>query len=145
MKQVALRLLRMSGGFSLFRLVNRNRALILTYHRFGDGPSATSARTLQEQLNCLTTRYNLLPLEEIAARVAARQDLPPGAAAVTIDDGYDDAYRIAFPLLRRFRVPATLFVVTDFLHGRGWVWTDKMRYIASHAAAGEWRATGRSR
>lgn len=141
MKHATLLLLRMVGGFSLFRVANRNRALILTYHRFGDRPFATSARTLDEQLKCLTTRYSVVPLEKIVERVAAGQPLPPGAAAITIDDGYDDAYRVAFPLFLRYRVPATLFVVTDFLHGRAWVWTDKMRYIASRAAAGEWRAS----
>jgi peptidoglycan/xylan/chitin deacetylase (PgdA/CDA1 family) len=141
MKQAALALLRLSGGFSLLRLANRSRALILTYHRFGDGASATSTRTLEEQLKFLTDHYRVVPLEAIAACVAAEKPFPTGMAAITIDDGYDDAYCVAFPLLRRFEVPATLFVATDFLDGRAWIWTDKMRYVAARAEARNFRAT----
>jgi peptidoglycan/xylan/chitin deacetylase (PgdA/CDA1 family) len=145
MKQAALEFLRRSGGFSLLRLANRSRALILTYHRFGDGASATPARTLEQQLKCVTEHYRVVPLEEIVERACAREAMPSGLAAITIDDGYDDAYRIAFPLFRRFRVPATLFVVTEFLHGRAWVWTDKMRYVAARAPSQEWGITVGSR
>jgi peptidoglycan/xylan/chitin deacetylase (PgdA/CDA1 family) len=56
--------------------------------------------------------------------------LPAGAAAITIDDGYGDAYEIAFPLLRKYNAPATLFVVTGFVDKACWVWTDKMRFLA---------------
>jgi len=59
--------------------------------------------------------------------------LPARAACVTIDDGFADVYEVAFPVLKRHGVPATLFVITDFLDGRGWMWTDKMRYVALHA------------
>jgi len=48
---------------------------------------------------------------------------------ITVDDGYADAFEIAFPLLKKFNLPATLFAVTDFVDGKCWLWTDLMRYI----------------
>src|SRR5262245_62771965 len=45
------------------------------------------------------------------------------------------AYEIAFPILRKHCAPATVFVVTEFVEGTDWLWTDKARYLATGAAA----------
>lgn len=130
-KEAVLRLLVSSGTFSCFRFFNRGRALILNYHRFSsdDEPHATSARMFSQHLEYLTTHYQVIPPGELAGRLAEGAELPRSLAAITIDDGYQDAYDIAFPLLRRYRVPAALFVVTDFVSQRSWLWTDKLRYL----------------
>ncbi|HWP45392.1 MAG TPA: polysaccharide deacetylase family protein, partial [Blastocatellia bacterium] len=125
--------MRISGAFAAFRLANRSKALILTYHRFSRRESdfATSARAFAEQLDYLRSRYRIVPLSELADRLAADERLPGALAAITIDDGYSDAYEIAFPLLRRYGAPATLFIVTGFVDRKAWLWTDKLRFITS--------------
>lgn len=137
MKQAIINLLRVAGAFTPFRLMNRQRALILTYHRFswGDGGGATSARAFAEQLAYLRSRYRLVPLSSLARRLENGEKLPPAAVAITIDDGYRDAYEVAFPILRRFDAPATLFVVTDFIDRKIWLWTDKLRYLTARVTA----------
>jgi peptidoglycan/xylan/chitin deacetylase (PgdA/CDA1 family) len=137
MKRVVRNLLRVSGAFAAFRLANRNKALILMYHRFTnheDG-TATSARAFERQLQYLTTHYHMVPLSQIAETIRQGKSLPPRLAAITIDDGYQDAYEIAFPLLRRYRVPATLFVVTDFIERKTWLWTDKLKFMTPRTSA----------
>lgn len=135
MKQLMLKLMWRTGAFAPFRLAHRNRALILTYHRFSaDGANQTVAESqFRWQLQYLTSRYHVVPLQQIAAG----QSLPPRAVAITIDDGYRDAYEIAFPLLKKFGLPATLFVVTDFLDGRIWLWPDKVRWMFAHTSLNE--------
>lgn len=137
MKLAALKLMRAAGAFSLFRSFNRRRALILTYHRFSLKPDddATSARALAEQLAYLKTHYRVVTLSELTEAMSGSGALPTRMAAITIDDGYRDAYEIAYPLLRRFELPATLYVVTDFIERRIWLWTDKMRYLTSQTKA----------
>jgi hypothetical protein len=129
-KNSILTLLYSSGAFSLFRLANRNRALILNYHRFSAerNSEATWVSAFAEQLEYLTAHYRIVPLATIAENPGRGEGLR-SLAAITIDDGYRDAYDIAFPILRRYRVPATVFVVTDFVGRRAWLWTDKMRYL----------------
>jgi peptidoglycan/xylan/chitin deacetylase (PgdA/CDA1 family) len=131
MKSVVRNLMRVSGAFTPFRLANRNRPLILMYHRFSrqEDPTTTSARAFRGHLRYLTAHYRLVPLSKIADYLTSGEPLPPGLAAITIDDGYQDSYEIAFPLLQRYQVPATLFPVTDFIDQRAWLWTDKLKFI----------------
>jgi peptidoglycan/xylan/chitin deacetylase (PgdA/CDA1 family) len=137
MKQALLRVMRASGVFATFRRANRHRFLIVTYHRFSRQPSArfTDAAAFAEQLQYLRNRYNLVSLSAIERHLADGHPLPSAAAVVTIDDGYHDAYDIAFPILRRYGVPATLFTATDFIDRKGWLWTDKLRYVQSKTTA----------
>jgi peptidoglycan/xylan/chitin deacetylase (PgdA/CDA1 family) len=137
MKQSALKLLARAGAFAPFRAANRGRVLILTYHRFSRGrdPLATPEADFDAHLEYLKEHYTLVPLSRVAAHYAGAKELPARAACVTIDDGFADAYEIAFPLLKRHDVPATLFVITDFLDGRAWMWTDKLRHVALNTSA----------
>ncbi len=142
-KLALLNLLLASGAFELTRMINRRRALILMYHRFGSGggearggaAEKTPAKIFAEQLEYLTRRYRVVPLSQLAESVSRQERAASRLAAITIDDGYRDAYEIAYPLLRRFKTPATLFVPTDFIDRRGWIWTDKARFLTWQAAA----------
>jgi len=100
-----------------------------------------SARDFRAQLDYITSRYEIVPLSFIADRLRSKQSLPAGLAAITIDDGYRDAYEIAFPILRQMNLPATLFVVTEFVEGKIWMWTDKLRYLISRAQKESLEAT----
>ena len=143
MKRAALNLMVAAGAFAPFRIANRSKALILMYHRFSetDDSVSTSARTFDEQLAYLKAHYHLVPLSEIAEYISSGTNLPPGLAAITIDDGFIDAYEVAFPLLRRHNAPATLFVVTDFVDRKTWVWTDKLRFLTLQSEVEEFEST----
>jgi peptidoglycan/xylan/chitin deacetylase (PgdA/CDA1 family) len=144
-KLASLNLLRVSGAFDLMRLAHRRHALILMYHRFSSGgeganvwPSwvdKTPAKVFAEQLEYLTRRYNVVPLSQLAESMSRRGRPQAQLAAVTIDDGYRDAYEVAYPLLRRFGAPATLFVPPDFIDRRAWIWTDKARFLTRRAVS----------
>ncbi|MGH9934634.1 MAG: polysaccharide deacetylase family protein, partial [Blastocatellia bacterium] len=137
MKQSLLNLMRMSGAFDVMRHVSRRRALILTYHRFSaseNDDGGTSARAFAEQLEYLKAHYNVVPLSRLVERIIASEPLPHGLAAITIDDGYRDSYEVAYPLLRRYGLTASLFVVTGFADRRAWIWTDKARFLVQQAA-----------
>ncbi|HEX5736716.1 MAG TPA: polysaccharide deacetylase family protein [Blastocatellia bacterium] len=132
MKASLLNVMQAFGAFAPFRFANRDKALILTYHRFGefrDG-AKISARAFARQLHYLASHYRVVPLSALAELMRRGRELPPRVAALTIDDGYLDAYEIALPILRRYRLPATIFLVTDFVDRKSWLWTDKLRFLA---------------
>lgn len=142
MKAGLLDLMQTFGAFAPFRFANRSKALILTYHRFGelrDGVK-TSARAFARQLDYLASHYRVVPLSTLAELMTRGRELPPRVAALTIDDGYLDAYEIAFPILRRYGVPATIFLVTGFVDRKCWLWTDKLRFLTLKTRATKFEA-----
>jgi peptidoglycan/xylan/chitin deacetylase (PgdA/CDA1 family) len=61
--------------------------------------------------------YSPVSLTRIQAYLAGGADLPERPVAVTLDDGFADNYTDAFPVLRQFNIPATIFLATDTLGG----------------------------
>src|SRR5438045_6981253 len=110
MKHAVVQALHVSGAFDVFRLANRRKILILAYHRFSDRDRdrSTSARAFTEQLAYLRARYAIVSLSSVQHYLSEGRHLPDRAAVITIDDGYHDAYEVAFPILRRFGAPAAL-------------------------------------
>ena len=129
MKQALLKTFYNLGAFAPFHWANRDKVLILTYHRFGLDSSKISGAEFEKHLEYLSKNNRVLPLSETLDFLNKGKSLPPNATVITIDDGYSDAYEIAFPLLKKFEMPATVYAVTDFLDGKCWLWTDLMRYV----------------
>lgn len=132
-KQIALNLLVGADVFSLFRFLNRGKLPILMYHRFSECEEygKTSRKTFETHLKYLKCNYKIIALSEAVKYLGDGNKLPNRTAVLTIDDGYRDFYDVAFPVLRDFDVPATLYVVTGFLDKKCWIWTDKARYLLS--------------
>lgn len=92
---------------------------ILMYHAFGSAAEpvsryVTPSRRFARQMAWLKLmRYRVIGIEEYL-RYRCAHSLPPHRTVViTIDDGYADNWNVAYPILQRFRFPATIFVVTD--------------------------------
>lgn len=108
------------------RRLRRGDLRILAYHRvveridaegFRFDPELLSADAagFRAQMQHVKRHYTPLRLAEAMARLDAGEALPPGALVVTFDDGYDDNYRVAFPILRELGMPATFFVSTGYI------------------------------
>jgi peptidoglycan/xylan/chitin deacetylase (PgdA/CDA1 family) len=127
----------------LARLNGRSgRPLILAYHRVVRDydpdpqrslvPMQTSVAMLEAHLDWLGRRYRFVTLDEMGSCDPDRDEGRP-LAAVTIDDGYRDAFDLAFPLLQRKGIPAALFVVTDLVEQAAPPLFDRLYY---HLARG---------
>lgn len=49
--------------------------------------------------------------------------------AITFDDGYEDNFRVAFPILRRLSVPACIYLVTSCVEGGQALWWDEIIFV----------------
>ncbi|MBI4003617.1 MAG: polysaccharide deacetylase family protein [Candidatus Omnitrophica bacterium] len=88
---------------------------ILAYHRVGefkgDHVPTVSTRTFERHLTFLARgRYRVVGLEEVIASLARGQRPARRSVAITFDDGYAETHEVAWPLLKRFGFPATVFV-----------------------------------
>jgi hypothetical protein len=137
-KKALLKTVYQIGGFSPFQRAVREKILILTYHRFSreSHPSKISGAEFSKHLAYLAKHNRVVSLSEAIDALSDEKPLPANAAVITIDDGYADAYDIAFPVLRKFNLPATLYAITDFLDGECWLWTDLMRYVLQETRTG---------
>jgi peptidoglycan/xylan/chitin deacetylase (PgdA/CDA1 family) len=121
LKQAPLRAMKLLGGFDRIHdsAWRQKRLLILCYHGVSieDEHEWNSALYmpqdgLRRRLEMLrASRCTILPLGEALERLYAGT-LPPRSVAVTFDDGFFDFYSRAYPLLREFDVPATVYLTT---------------------------------
>jgi peptidoglycan/xylan/chitin deacetylase (PgdA/CDA1 family) len=107
-----------SGAVFLWNLLHQGpTARILVYHKISNNPLdpfSVSPRDFEAQVRFLSQAYRVISLEELIAHIRAG-DIPSNAVAITLDDGFKDNYTHAYPILKRYRVPATLFVIVDHL------------------------------
>lgn len=115
-----------AGGLRLAKWLNRNGLRILMYHRFAD------AQGLEAQCRHLRECYRPLSLSAAADHLKTRRSLPPNSVVVTVDDGHRDFLEIAHPVFSSYGIPVTVYVVTDFLDRRLWLWVDQVRYAFEH-------------
>ena len=124
----------------LARALTSNAARIITYHRFG--PSGALRRmpvdVFDAQLRFLARNYNVASLAEVVGRLRTGKPLDPGTVVLTVDDGYRDFAEFAYPLLRRYGMPATLYVIVGAIDGRQWLWFDRLHYSMHKAKAGRY-------
>jgi peptidoglycan/xylan/chitin deacetylase (PgdA/CDA1 family) len=132
MKKFALRLMQASGVFAATRAMSAQMARILMYHNFSEGsePDAVSITAIRDQLEHLCHHFCVVPLSEIVSRLRSRKAFGSRLVALTIDDGRRNFYELMFPLLRKFSLPATLFVVSSFINREDWIWTDKVLWLS---------------
>ena len=135
MKQVIKKLAFHSGLLRISSRINRKVLTILFYHGFSH-PTENNGlkKSIAKHLNIddfeghlkLITRY-CTPISLDQALVNKR--LPVNPIVLTFDDGYKNNYTYAFPLLRKYKVPATIFVTTGFIDQTNFLWTDRLEYI----------------
>lgn len=120
---------QVTRGHSAVRNAIRHREVtealpIIVYRRVApDGPSSmeryrVSPDRLEEQLAYLSRNgYYGVTLDDWRAAMAARSPLVGRAVLITFDEGYRDFATHAWPLLRRYGFPATVFLVADAVGG----------------------------
>jgi peptidoglycan/xylan/chitin deacetylase (PgdA/CDA1 family) len=142
-KACGVGMLRLAGVFWLFRRINRHRLIILTYHSVlpsacdideGESRNVVDEQMFAWQMRYLAKHFHCLRLEDAVGLLRSGKPLPPNPAVVTFDDGFRNNLRYALPILRRYGVPATVFVTTGHI-GRGvqLLWTERVGRILGAA------------
>jgi peptidoglycan/xylan/chitin deacetylase (PgdA/CDA1 family) len=109
------------SGFLLVNFIQQNYVVpIIMYHSVNPNVLSenrllvVSVKTFEHQMRFLKKhRYNVLPLEELATLIKDKKKIPPKTIAITLDDGYKDNYIFAFPILKKYNLPATIFIIIN--------------------------------
>jgi len=122
-----------SNGRKLLRRARGPKFGILCYHRVGTGGvpyySELDPRTFEAHMAFLRRAYRIVSLDQLyrelsegnSATASLRQ-----AVAITFDDGYRDLYTHAFPVLRKYNLPATVYLTVSAIETGEVPWYDRI-------------------
>lgn len=106
---------------------------VFIYHRFGEDKYPTtnvSAERFREQLaHLMMNNYQVIALKDMIQAIKNNTPLPEKAAVITIDDGYRSVYDVAWPVLKSFGYPFTVFLYVEGVDKdfRGYMSWDQIR------------------
>ena len=105
-----------SGGCLLMQGMKRHHSVrVMVYHSISKTPSSTFAvhtDNFEDQMRFIAEKFNVVSMDDLARYVKDQVPIPPWSIAVTIDDGYEDSYTDAYPILKKYNIPATIFLST---------------------------------
>jgi peptidoglycan/xylan/chitin deacetylase (PgdA/CDA1 family) len=141
MRRLVLQAMRCSGMFFLARALTGAMPRILMYHNFC-GPGACDADALntegiRRQFEYLKKHFHVVPVLQLAEQLASGREPGKYSVALTIDDGRRNCYEYLFPMLKEYELPATFFVVSSFINGEDWIWTDKVLWLSERPTSPE--------
>lgn len=119
------------GLYQLARLLTRRQPKLLMYHHFSNSGDKvnTGVDSFEQQLQYIKKYYRPVTVSQLASEYYQSNKAQPNSIAITVDDGYLDFYEYAFPLLKKYNIPATFYVATGFVSGKQWLWTDQLHWL----------------
>lgn len=127
-KTSTAQLLEASGVLTLAEWVlDRSQYVVFVFHRvlpreetggFYNPHLAITPESFELFLQFVTRRGRVTSLENLVEAVRRGENVRRKLFALTFDDGWEDNSRIAWPILRRYGIPATIFLATGFVGTR---------------------------
>ncbi|MBI5749834.1 MAG: polysaccharide deacetylase family protein, partial [Nitrospinae bacterium] len=119
-------ILRFSGIARLISHYNERIRIpgcyILVYHRVADERHesvSASVKNFSRQISFLNKYFSIITMERLINSIKNREPLPLNSIVITFDDGYKDVFTNAYPILKKYNIPATVFITTDYIEGSG--------------------------
>lgn len=106
---------------------------VLLYHRVAFDPLDTqlltvSPKNFEEQIKFLKDNFKIIHLRNLIDDIKNKV-IAPNTIAITFDDGYQDNFTNALPILEKYKVPATIFVTAGMAGGEEEFWWDALERI----------------
>lgn len=109
------------------RKVQKAKYMVLGYHRVGtEGPpfySTLPRAAFAAQMRYIKRNYRVISVSQMAKELGD-PDLQGRAIVVTFDDGYGDLFSEAFPILRDYEIPATIYLAGQAIETGELLWYD---------------------
>ena len=92
--------------------------VVFGYHRFVNNvrrpDTEITPQDFEKQMQELKTRgIAVIPMQDLLAWKRGEKNIPPRAAVLTFDDGWKSQYEVAWPILKKYGYPVTMFIYTE--------------------------------
>ncbi len=96
--------------------------VVFGYHRFENKvrrpDTEITPEAFEKQMQELKEKgIAVIGMQDFLAWKRGEKSIPPRCAIITIDDGYKSGYEVAWPILKKFGYPLTLFIYTEGIKG----------------------------
>jgi peptidoglycan/xylan/chitin deacetylase (PgdA/CDA1 family) len=137
------------GRTGTLRLLDRlgpPGVVILMYHSIVEDPRSTlnsiglsqSRSSFEAQICALAQRFAPVTMEQVTQFAKEGRPLPRRAVAVTFDDGFADNYDCALPVLMRYGVPATFYIMVNAVETGALPWYCRLNFAFRTTTKPEW-------
>ena len=114
-----------------------NGIYVFNYHRIGDSshtaydPNIFSCteNEFKEHISFYKNEFQVISTDDLVDMFEEGQSVDKKYAVLTFDDGYIDNYEVAYPVLKKFNLPATFFLTTDYLDNPQIPWWDEVAWL----------------
>jgi hypothetical protein len=125
---------KLSGAKSLyFSARNKDEMAvecpILVYHSIGDAPGSLSPQLLDKHIDFLSSRFTIIPLKKLYSGIV-NGNLSKNPLVITFDDGYKNIYELALPILKKYQVTASIFIITGYLEHKSFMTQEQIKELA---------------
>ena len=132
-KKIVSPVLYYSGIIHLLKRLQGYPGIILGYHRVLPSDSKdisfiqpgmyVTTETFEKHMAFIAQNYKIMRLMDVVNAPS-----PKNACIVTFDDGWADNYIYALPIIKRYGIPATIFLTTNMVGKSEWPWPDRLSY-----------------
>jgi peptidoglycan/xylan/chitin deacetylase (PgdA/CDA1 family) len=96
--------------------------IILGYHRFVNKvrhpDTEITPQAFEAQMKDLKDHgITVIRMQDLLAWKRGEKNIPPRCAVITFDDGWESQYTVAWPILKKFGYPLTMFIYTEGVRG----------------------------
>jgi peptidoglycan/xylan/chitin deacetylase (PgdA/CDA1 family) len=125
-----------------FELNKSSVVSILGYHDFrerGGTPMLISADRFRQQMQAIKdSKIPVIAMRDLLAWKKGEKNIPEEAIVITMDDGWEGVYQFAFPVLKEFGFPFTIYLYKKYVNigGRSLTWGQIREMMASGAEVG---------
>ncbi len=124
----------------LFRRLRKEDlcSLILVYHRFSNDSRRKHllpymhVEDFRRQISYIKKWYKIISLDELIDNLNDNKKFTSPNIILTFDDGYKNNYTLAYPILKKLNLPATIFLTSGLIGSKDGLWVDGLENILLH-------------
>lgn len=109
------------GFYTFFRkkVLKRYRSIILVYHEIGkqgvNSKYSVSVENFDKQMGYIKRHISVVSLDTILETNEGKSNRETDTVAITFDDGFEDNFFNAYPVLKKYKLHATLFLISGWI------------------------------